>query len=176
MPSKETLTIENARIIFRNFEGRVGKYNKSGIRTFSVIIDRESVDELRSAGWNVKMREGREDGDEPIYHLPVTVSYRYTPPEVHLISPRSRTMSELTEDDVKTLDWVVIENADLIINPHHWDVNGKQGIKAYLKKLYITRVEDDLDVKYANLFDDDMDRFIKGAEFDDIDYNDIDEN
>jgi hypothetical protein len=50
---------------------------------------------------------------------------------------------------VELLDIVEIHHTDLIIRPYNWEVSGKTGKKAYLKSLFITIVEDPLELKYA---------------------------
>ena len=44
-----TLEIDNARIIFRNLEGRGGLYNREGDRSFALVVPDESVFDLPAA-------------------------------------------------------------------------------------------------------------------------------
>ena len=54
--------------------------------------------------------------------------------------------------DVDAFDGLVdIRQVDLIINPYHWYVNGKGGVKAYLRSIYITIHEDALELKYRDI-------------------------
>ena len=55
------------------------------------------------------------------------------------------------QDSVKTLDWAEIEKADIAINPYEYDVQGRHGIKAYLKTMYVTIQEDDFEDRYYDV-------------------------
>lgn len=151
--NEENITIEGARIVFRNFQGKEGQYNREGDRNFAVLLDDDFARQLLEDGWNVKWlkpREDDEDGTEQAY-LGITVSFKGRPPNVVMISSRGRTT--LHEDEVEMLDWVDIRNVDLIFRPYHWVVGDKSGTKAYLKSLFITIEEDELDLKYADIPD-----------------------
>lgn len=144
-----TVTIEGARIVFRNFAGKEGQYNREGDRNFAVLLDPQVATDLANDGWNVKALKAREEGDEDQPYLPVTVSYKGRPPRVVMITSRGRT--NLSEDEVDILDWADIENVDLIFRPYEWTVNGRSGVKAYLQSIYVTIREDELELKYADL-------------------------
>lgn len=68
-----------------------------------------------------------------------------------MITSRGRT--PLGEDEVSILDWADLANVDLIVNPYHWDVNGRQGVSAYLQTIFATIEEDELELKYADVPD-----------------------
>ena len=144
-------TLEDVRIIFRNFSGKGDAFNKEGDRNFNIILDEATAEAMRADGWNVKTKDPREEGDDPLHLLKVDVSYKARPPRVVMITSRGRT--NLDESGVGALDWVNIKNVDLILNPYAWSVNGKSGIKAYLSSIYVTIEEDALEQKYSGIND-----------------------
>jgi hypothetical protein len=153
MARDNTILMEEVRIIFRNFTGRAGKYNKEGEKNFAVLIDDTMANTLSQDGWNVKWLKPRDDDEDdtpPQAYLPVTVEYmKGIPPRCVMITSRGRT--NLSADTVEILDGVDIKTVDMILNPYPWAVNGKSGITAYLKSLYVTIEEDALELKYADL-------------------------
>lgn len=151
MAINKNITIENAKIGFRNFSGKEGRFNAAGIRNFCVFLDNDLGAALANDGWNVRYLKPRDPGDENQAYLQVAVSYKNYPPRIVLISGNGKTT--LDEDSVGMLDWAEIANVDLIIRPYNYDVNGKTGVKAYCKAMYVTIEEDEFEKKYYDVPD-----------------------
>lgn len=146
---RQMLQIDNARIIFRNFEGRKDKFNAAGDRNFAVVIDDIDIyDELKANGWNVKSREARDEGGDPFMYLPVKVSFNDRGPVIWLVSGENRV--KLNEDTVKCLDEIDIANVDLDIRPFDWEVNGRTGRSAYLQSMAVTQEFDRFAARYQD--------------------------
>lgn len=145
----EDLMIEDAKIIFRNFGGAAKQFNEEGDRNFNLVIPTEAAEGMREAGWNIKYLKPREEGDEPQPILKVKVSYKHRPPIVVMITSKGRT--NVPEEDLDILDWLEFENVDLRVNPSHWEMNGREGISAYLRSIYVTIKEDYLEQKYMDV-------------------------
>lgn len=155
MAADGQLLMENAEILFRNFSGKEGMYNAEGDRNFCVLLDEPTSKQLIEDGWNVKTLRARDDDEEPRNYIQVSVKYRgrsgnaVRPPTIVMVTSKGRTA--LSEAECELLDWVDIKNVDLIVRPFEWAVNGKTGIKAYLKSIYVTIQEDALQLKYSDV-------------------------
>jgi len=143
----KTFMIEDARLVYRNFEGKETMFKPAGTRTFAVVLPKGVADEMAADGWNVKCKPAQEEDAEEFCHIEVTVGYKLRPPKIVLITDTSRT--NLTEETVGTLDWAAIRNVDLIAREYYWEVGVKSGIKAYLQTMFVTIEEDELERKYA---------------------------
>lgn len=153
MPNVNNLTVRDASICFKNFRGEGTNFNPPGRRGFSVIFrDPELVADLIEDGWNLKPLKKRDEDDDPAWHLPVSVKFEVRPPQIYLVTYPNGKMKKTTmsEENVGMLDFAEISKIDLIVTPYEWEMNGKKGVKAYLKTMYVTMVEDDLADAYAD--------------------------
>ena len=145
---KGILQIDDARIIFKNFEGRGDKFNREGDRNFSLLIeDENTANALIKEGWNVKIKPGREVGDDPFMRLPVKVKFTDYGPNVYLITGNRR--NELDEESISCLDNIEIESVDMDIRPYDWEVNGRTGRTAYLQSMEVVQRIDRFAARYS---------------------------
>lgn len=151
MMINRNIVIENAKIVFRNFSGEEGKFNPKGRRNFCVLLDSDIVKDLEQDGWNIRWLQPRDEGDDRQAYMQVAVSFDNIPPKILMITSGGKTI--MTEDTINILDWAEIDNVDLIIRPYNWDVNGKTGVKAYAKSMYVTIREDEFAHKYVDVPD-----------------------
>lgn len=142
------VTIEDAKIIYKNFTGAKDQYNAEGDRNFAVILPPDVAAAMMADGWNVKERPPREEGDEPFFYIGVAVKYGEYPPRV-IQHPSSGKAILHTADTVGQLDTAYITAADVVISGYRWTVNDKTGVKAYLKTMHCAIEESEIDQKWA---------------------------
>ena len=155
MKNLRPVTFENCRILWRNFSGAEKQFNAAGDRNFHLVLDEDTYNAMKADGWNVKRKEPREEGGDPLFHVEVTVSFRGKyPPKLVLITSGGQTQlavrpdGTIDADEINILDMVPMDKVDLFINPRYWEGQQGYGIKAYLKTIYVTMREDELEAKY----------------------------
>ena len=82
------LVIQDAKIMFRNFEGREKTNNRAGDRNFCVRIDDpEEAQKLAADGWNIKTLSPRDGvDDDEVHFLQVKLNYgRGRPPKIEVL-------------------------------------------------------------------------------------------
>lgn len=142
------LQIDDARIMFRNFRGEGDRFNREGDRNFVLIIPNEEIaDALAKEGWNVKIKDPREEGDTPFMYLPVKVKFNDRGPQVYLVTGNRH--NRLTEESIGMLDDIDIASVSMDIRPYDWEVNGKTGRTAYLQTIEVFQEIDRFAAKYA---------------------------
>lgn len=152
---KGILQIDDARIIFRNFAGAAGKFNREGDRSFCVVIPSEEIADALvndtnkfGVGWNVVVKPPREEGEAPRMHMKVKVKFNGKGPAIYLKSGRNKV--KLDEDNVGCLDNIDISSVNLDIRPYDDEVNGKPFRAAYLHSMLVVQNID----RFASEFDD----------------------
>ena len=144
--------VDGSRIAFKNFSGETGPYNPTGKRTFAVFFrkpeDTDFVKQMIKDGWNVKHTKVVDDDGEPTYFLTVEVKFGNYPPKIMFIQD---TKTPITEETIDILDNITFDYVDLEITPYNWTMNGKTGVKAYLKTMYVIPAKDVFEDDYADI-------------------------
>lgn len=145
------LRIKNAHIFYRNFAGKErAPYNKEGDRNFCVELDEGTARYLMDQGWARIKSQVDPDDDQAtsVWYIQVRVRYDNYPPSVYLVTSKKRLLNDHT---VMLLDDADIEKADIVIRGSYYDYLGKTGYTPYLTRGYITIVEDEFDMAYADI-------------------------
>ena len=156
------VTINNAKFFKRNFAGKQLRFNPEGRRNFCVFIDDLDVaHRMKEDGWNVRFLPPRDENESERAFIQVAVNFGFRPPKIMLVTypyanqPDKAKLTPVSEEEVGMLDWAEIETADLTINPSRWENERGSGIKGYLRTLYVTIYQDELDKKYSDVPSDD---------------------
>lgn len=142
--------IDNARICYRNFRGEASRFNREGDRSFSVVIPNEEIaDQLTNYGFNIKVKEPTEEGEQPFMHLKVKVNFNDRGPVVWLVTGNRR--NRLDADTAKCLDSIDIRNVNLDIQrgKEPWEMNGRTGYAAYLRSIEVVQEIDRFSARFA---------------------------
>lgn len=163
------LEINDARIIFKNFSGEEGPFNRAGERSFSLIIAGGTLDDGRTirdldaqgmaealmnevneygAGWNIKIKPPREDGEEPFMHLKVKVSTKNRVPAIFVKS--AGNVRRLDEHTMGMLDDIAIRSVNLDIRPFDGEMRGEGFRAAYLDSIEVIQEIDRFTARYAD--------------------------
>lgn len=142
------LEINEARIIWPNFEGRGDRFNKQGDRNFHLVIPDQEIAQAMlddkneyGTGWNVKIKT-RDDGEPPFMHMMVKVKFNGRGPNVYLVAgnpgdPNAKQIP-LTEETVSMLDEIDIISCDMDIRPYDGVMASGQAFRtAYLSAMRV---------------------------------------
>lgn len=151
----EEILMEDVEIKWRNFAGNVTEFNKLGYNLFTIVVpDNIDVDQMIKDGWNIKWkpvdRQDPDAGEWPSLEIRVNMDSKY-PPKVVMRSEQTKKRTFLTKDLLVELDSADIVKCDIMVGPNHYNINGKKGIRAYLRSMWATVHEDPLDMKYREL-------------------------
>lgn len=148
---QDDLTLRNCKIIWRNFAGAEKPFNPAGKRNFSVELTDAQAKVLLEMGWMPKVVKSTADEPEPTWHLPVTVLYRPdSGPSITFITESTKNRTPIDEELVGLVDRARFDATHVTLSPYNWSVQGKSGVKAYLRTFYGVLHEDPLDLEYAD--------------------------
>ena len=160
MPRENMVTIENARMIFKNFRGEKRVHmgttmNEQGKRNFNLILSSEDAERLGAMGFNVRVRPPRNDEEEPQYLMKVNVNFETGRPPV-ITQYVGRNKLVLDESTVGELDYADIQHVDLTVNAYRrQDLTGRETVTAYLHSMHVVIEQDAFADKYAEYGEDD---------------------
>jgi hypothetical protein len=165
------LQIDDARIIFPNFEGRPDKFTRAGDRSFHIVVDGGTVTYLNGqtevvdaatmadilvndvnregAGWNVKIRPPRREDEEAFITMKIKVKFNDRGPAIYLDAGGDMPV-ELDEDTAGCLDNIEIVSVDLDVRPYDDNINDKPFRAAYLQSMHVTQRVNRFAARYAN--------------------------
>lgn len=143
--------MQDAKIFYRNFEGLPTKYNVAGQRNFCLLLTTELASVLKADGWNIKFTKPRDDQEDPKPYTQIKVNYDNPRKMPRIVMMNSTKKTLLDKDTVKVLDYVEMVKVDLVVTPSPWDVQGKAGLKGYVKALYVTVADPDFEGRYEDV-------------------------
>lgn len=132
------LEFTQAQIGLKNLEGREGRYNKEGERSFAIFLTPDQANELIEQGLNVKPPKFDEEGNQlGRSFIKVKVRFDIYPPEVffsrgELDNAGNIIIRQLPSSEMRTIDNADIEFADLKVNVRGWEKGPNSGKTVYL--------------------------------------------
>lgn len=167
---REEITLENIRLIWKNFAGEKKQFNEAGKRNFAIPLDEELALELYEAGWPVKdnvkkVNDPSNPAEEVLYHMPVIVRLDgKRPARIFMVAPAKNPKPDapknvktlITEETAVVVDWARFDLIDVKLSPHNYDFNGKRGVTAYLVTMFGFVHVDSLEEKYADIPEDEQ--------------------
>lgn len=172
------LNVECAAMIYKNFTGKPTRVNPAGgKRTFSLVLNREFAEKLSEMGWNVKVKEIRDqpvegeitrtvglgeylanyqtEFDHALIYTEIVVNENSEyPPKIYKVSEFNgeKTMALMPPEQWYRLDESELMNVDVSIHPyqHGRSLANPDAKKGYLKTMYAMAVPvNDFGGKYA---------------------------
>lgn len=172
------LNVENAGMIYKNFSGNPTIVNPAGNkRTFSLVLTKDIAERLNDLGWNIKVKEVRDqqvegektrtvnfedwmsnyqnEFDHSLIYTEVVVNENSEyPPKIYKVSEFNgeKSMAIIPNDQLYRLDESELSNVDLVIHPytHGRSIANPNAKKGYLKSMYVVaQPVNAIDGKYA---------------------------
>lgn len=173
------LNVENAAMIYKNFSGKPTRVNpQGGKRTFSLALNKEYAERLSDMGWNVKVKEVRdqlEEGettrtvgwddyvanyatefDHALIYTEIVVNENSEyPPKIYKVSEFNgeKTMALVPPEQWYRMDESELMNVDVSIHPytHGRSLANPDAKKGYLKSMYAMAIPvNEFGGKYAD--------------------------
>ena len=145
---RDRLIIDDAIIKFPNFEGREERFNRKGDRNFLLDIPTEEMAQaLMERGWNVSIKDKRDEGGDLFMSLKVKVKFNDRGPAIYLNTNGKVNM--LDEESAGMIDQIEIASVSMDIRPYDWEVSGKTGRTAYLERMDVVQELDRFAARYA---------------------------
>ena len=133
----QLIEISNAKILWKNFTGELGFYNKEGGRNFCLVLsDDASVNFFKQNGYSVAVKPSGVEVGEFIRYLKVKLKFNNRKPAI-ILKSNNKTI-RVDENLVSVLDSIKIKSVDMGIKPYHWELpNGEHGQIAYLSNMTV---------------------------------------
>lgn len=173
------LNVECAAMIYKNFSGKPTRVNpQGGKRTFSLALSREFAEKLNDMGWNIKVKEVRDqlaegemtrtvswndyvnnyqnEFDHALMYTEIVVNENSEyPPKIYKVSEFNgeKTMALVPPEQWYRMDECELMNVDISIHPytHGRSIANPDAKKGYLKTMYAMAVPvNDFGGKYAD--------------------------